>query len=306
MSILSGPETFGQKVWRHLRTEPITKETVHRGFTALTHLVESALARPEYRVAHEYDNYGLEGVLVTEYLPRNLPKNAEKLWTPTAFIDFPTGTKLEPLYLDIPEKTRDVLRVYPEAFACMSGPTYTEWGNSYLVANNGYYFDGVSYMPFRHSPTPTEKDPHPPQRRGALSFMEDGTLRLLTDDEKWALIGGKMEGVHCMAGTSFWFTGQEGGLGHEDPGVKYLMSYLIQQEDGTMSYVASRIPVTRTHIKKLVAEHAKTHSFKGYRAVELEQERAAVHFAHAPAFSSFPYQSYGEDFTRCDHYLLTT
>lgn len=297
------PESPREKIVRHIKEHEWDPRTIAKGVSYLfERYTRGSEEGSELILVKVVANFlDIPGLQVIDYELR-LPKAeivAGKFYTkvPIRIYLFPTdiSPRCEVTLDAVGISTRSHLLNLPYRKALeFTGPTFK---GDIRLPNNGFYHDGQTMVPFQ--------DTNPSgQRRGAIAFKEDGSVRLLTDEEKWDIVRADYNGVSTLVGTSYWFTPDtEDNAEPVKSKEPAYYSYLFQGSSNPeiMGFILSSKLASRTPIVQALNDAMVRGMIPEYIAVEMELKNSCCLVKNDSRRSIFG----GEGFsTRCDHYYL--
>lgn len=261
-------EGLSRKILRHLAHGEIDLGTLQRGIVYAGEYLKSLGIR-DAKITESSTTtnlYGYSDCLETKYDVLI----GERRVGGITFIKFPFASKIEFRYFeDFHSYFYDEIplcRRRKNVIATFVGPTLIG-----ELPNNGFYVeeDKRIFVPFRATNPPG-------QRRGAIGFLKNGNVRLLTESEKWEAVDSNFVDYSAVIGTSYYFTSEDNGLEAELLGEvdRSTVSYLIFYVDshGRLVWVYCDIPVQvpRFISQISIGKYMKKLEARSFMAVELE------------------------------------
>lgn len=252
------------------------------------------------------DAYGVPDLQITTFhvtmpppFAGNLLPHSEIIKETARFIQFPTNSRLRIHIHEEPGKngrihTSQSLNEVPNAIAAFTGPTSIRVSD---YPNNGFYDHGKVYKEFGSSEF----------RKGAFVIFDDENMELLTDEEKWELIGTRYLGVTSLVGTSFYMTSEDlpdneyinryNGKGR----LSYLAQYVIGNGAKPLVFVIASMSSRKT-MKDYLDRYKEILNAHAYMALELERDLSDCFFKSKSGLHSINNQGFE---IKPEHYVIT-
>lgn len=215
------------------------------------------------------------------------------------FIAFPTNSKLTIHLRDGKGKndrihTSNILEEVPDAIAAITGPTSIRESD---YPNNGFYYHGQIYKEFESAAI----------RKGAIAILENGVISLLTDEEKWNLIGRQYERIAALVGTSFYITNTDSPDNEEinrytgRGKLSYIAQYTLADGTIRMVYIIASMSSRKT-MKDYLDRYSSLLNARSYIALELEKDQAECFIRSKKGIKSIDHQGFHQ---KPEHYVIT-
>lgn len=305
------PETFKQRVIRHLSAHDLDLESLANGVLQAAELFkglreqEASLTTP-----HTEENFAdIKDLSVTYYkmeipqisvfsfveLARKLPIRM-RIYTFPMFSRYSVHLTPEGVYTG----TSEYFEAVKGARASFTGPTHNALGQETLgVPNNGFYLDGRMHEPFGVVPEG--------ERRGAFAITKDLRMQIFDDSQKWEILNEGLDNYKAIIGCSYFFSNEDSvenhdfSVSHGKGNLSYLLTTRNARGSQRVSFFVSDDMISRFSAKRVIDDFAERAAIVSYQAVELE----LTHSACSVRSSNGEAETYGSGFhSRRDHYLV--
>lgn len=272
-------ERLIEKVVRHLNDGGISPSEVTSGIKMAIDevVVRNEKAGIPILVDKKTDYMGNRGLTVLDYIIAVPPvlytagfnSYRELHRIPVRLYSFPQDIQIDHVTTnhDNSQHTDSDVFLGKNGFLSFTGPTYVDG-----VPNNGYW-SSTSEISFPFGEVPFEGD-----RRGAIAFQLEGGVRVVTDDEKKAMIASNFEGLHSLVAGSFFFSSQDDV--HDNifcyADYRTHLSYFVSYGDKTCGFILSNQRAMSRRMMKRILDHSNVYLDKnGYMACEMEYTGAS-------------------------------